>query len=390
MTDVLAPAAAGTWQDHAAALRARGGEKWAAAGPDQLPAWVAEMDFGAAPAVTQALHDLVARAELGYVAPARRQAYRDAVSTWYTDQHGLTVDPARVHVVADVVEAYRQVLTHLYPDGDVVLPVPAYGPFTMVARTLGRRLRTVPMREAGGRWELDLDALETALRGAHPAVLVLCNPHNPTGRVHTRAELTAVAEVVERCGARVFADEIHAPLVHAGHTHVPYASVSPAAAAHSVTAFSPSKAYNLASLKSAALLLTRDQDVRLLADVGHLASHGASIAGLVAGTAALEQDDGWLDDVRATLLANRDRLVQVLGAVPGLRVQAPDGTYLAWIDAASTHVAAPAAHLAANGVLVNDGAMFGDAYGTWFRLNFATPAPVLDEVLRRVAAAFTP
>ncbi|MCG7284874.1 aminotransferase class I/II-fold pyridoxal phosphate-dependent enzyme [Cellulomonas sp. ACRRI] len=389
MTDLLPPPGrTRTWQEHADVLRRRGGEKWAAATPDQLAAWVAEMDFGAAPAVTDALHDLVARAELGYVAPARRQTYREAVARWYADEHGYVVDPARVHVVADVIEAYRQALAHLFPEGDVVLPVPAYPPFTIAARTLGRRVRTVLLRERAGRWELDLDALDAALRGG-PHVLVLCNPQNPTGRVHTRTELLAVADLAERHGARVFADEIHAPLVHAGHVHVPYASVSPGAAAHSVTAFSPSKAFNLASLKSAALLLTRDEDVRALADVGHLASHGASIAGLVAGTAALDAARPWLADVRATLQHNRDRVLATLSGAPGLRLAAPEGTYLAWVDATATGVTTPAAHLADRGVLVNDGAGFGDAYGSWFRLNFATPAPVLEEIVRRVVAAFT-
>ncbi len=213
-------------------LRARGGLKWTSVPPGAIGAGVAEMDQPLAPAIVDALHEAIDRGLTGYLPPALLAQVADASAHWQT-RYGWTVDPADVHPVGSVVTGFRIVLEHLTdPRASVVLPVPAYMPFLTVPATARRRLVTVPMRIADGRYEFDLPAIAAALRPG--AVFVLTNPHNPTGRVFTEAELLALAEVVEDAGATVFADEIHAPLTMPGFRHRPYASLSGRTAGHTI------------------------------------------------------------------------------------------------------------------------------------------------------------
>ncbi|GAA2175960.1 pyridoxal phosphate-dependent aminotransferase [Agrococcus versicolor] len=366
------------------ALRARGGEAWAAVPEHAIAAWVAEMSFPVAPVVRDALADLVDRGELGYVSAQRRRTYEEAVAGWYGREHGHRIDPDHVHAVGDVIEAYRKALASLPGGAHVVVPVPSYPPFLFVAAEEGRRVVTIPSSAEDG---IDLDALDAAL--APDALLVLCNPSNPFGRVSTRDELATIAEVVERRGARVLADEIHAPLVLDPQVaHVPYASVNAAAAAHSMTAFSASKAYNLPGLKSAALITANERDQRWWTTLGAIPSHGASIAGIVASTAALDDDGGWLADVRAYLLGNRDLVHATLREMPALRATPPAATYLQWVEHVEGSTGSPTAALAARGLVVTDGAAFG-GFDHAFRLNFALPRPVLVRALAIVAETFS-
>jgi cystathionine beta-lyase len=258
-----------------------------------------------------------------------------------------------------------------------------------VPPALGREVLQVPMADAGGRPAYDLDALDAAF-AAGGRLLVLCNPHNPVGRVLERAELLAIAEVVERHGGRVFADEIHAPLVFPGARHVPYASLSDVTAGHTITATSASKAWNLPGLKCAQVILSNDADRETWQRVGQLAEHGAANLGVVAATAAYAEGGPWLAEVLAYLDANRALLASLVGELlPGVRHRPPEGTYLGWLDFRDLDLPAdPAPYLLENaGVALVDGALCGAAGRGFARLNFATPRPILTEVVRRIAAA---
>jgi cystathionine beta-lyase len=223
-------------------LRARGSFKWTAPGPDGFGAAVAEMDFGAAPAILDALAGLSADANFGYLPPFLADELAAACAEFQKRRYGWDTDPALIHHVPDVLKALEIAITRFSrPGSPVILPTPAYMPFLSVPGFVGRDIIQVRMRDDNGFFTLDLDAISDAFRaGGH--LVIFCNPYNPLGRVFTEQEMTELTAVVDRHGGRVFADEIHGPLVYPGMRHVPYASTSDTAAAHTLTATSASKA----------------------------------------------------------------------------------------------------------------------------------------------------
>jgi cystathionine beta-lyase len=368
-----------------ATLRRAGGVKWSMY-PDAIGAFVAEMDFGTAPPVTAALHAAVAGGAFGYLPAALAEAMSSAYAAFSRDRYGWAVDPADVRPVADVVAGLTLAIEHFSAPGTpVVLPTPAYMPFVSVPPRLGREVIEVPLT---AERNYDLDALDAAF-AAGGDLLILCNPHNPVGRVLSPAEMLAIAAVVDRYGGRVFSDEIHAPLVFPGHRHVPYASLSPVTAGHTLTATSASKAWNLPGLKCAQVVLSNDPDRETWARVGPLAEHGSSNLGVIANTAAYAEGGPWLAEVLAYLDGNRRLLAdQVAELLPGVGYTPPEGTYLGWLDFRATGPAEPAAYfLEKAGVAMTDGALCGEAGRGFGRLNFALPRPVLREAVRRIAAA---
>ena len=386
-------------------LRARGSWKWTAGAPGVIGAFVAEMDFGVAPPIEAALRDAIRRADLGYLTERAVAEMADACARWQRDRYGWEVDPERIRPLPDVISGLTAAITVFSrPGSPVILPTPAYMPFLTYPRSAGREIIQVPMVSDGARHVLDIDGIDTAFkRGGH--LLVLCNPCNPVGRVYSRDELLAVAEVAEANGGRVFADEIHAPLTYPGYTHIPYASVSPAAAAHAVTGVAASKGWNLPGLKFAQLLLSNDADAAAWAERGFTFEHGASTPGACATIAAYREGGPWLDDVVAYLGRNRALLAALLAEhLPQVGFLAPEGTYLAWLDCRAlaggrgcppgerpgraAGGASPADFFLAEAqVMLTDGAACGEGGGGHVRLNFATPRPVLAEIIRRMAAA---
>ncbi|QAY61978.1 aminotransferase class I/II-fold pyridoxal phosphate-dependent enzyme [Xylanimonas allomyrinae] len=372
-----------------AALREVGSVKWTAY-PGKLGAYIAEMDYGTAPAVRQALHTTIDTGRLGYLPLRLVERMAEAYARWSAERYGWSVAPERVRPLADVLAGMAAVIEHFSrPGSPVVVPTPAYMPFLTLPGTLGREVIQLPMLEADGRHVYDLDALDGAFaRGA--GLLVLCNPHNPVGRVLERAELEAVSQVVDRHGARVFVDEIHAPLVYPGHAHVPYASVSDAAARHSVTATSAAKAWNIPGLKCAQLVLSNDEDAQTWAEVGTFAEHGASTPGVIASTAAYAAGGPWLDEVIQYLDGNRTLLADLLAdTLPGVGYRMPEGTYLAWLDCRRLDLGgAPGEFfLREADIATVEGTSCGTAGEGFVRLNFAMPRPVLEQAVSQMAAA---
>ena len=298
--------------------------------------------------------------------------------------------PAWITPLADVLAGLQAAIEHFSPAGSpVVLPTPAYMPFLRVPGALGRELLEVPMVERDGRMTYDLDGIAAAF-AAGGRLLVHCNPHNPLGRVFTTGEQLALADVVERAGARVFSDEIHAPLIYPGAVHRPYASLSPVTARHTVTATSASKAWNLPGLKAAQLVLSDEHDAARWAEVGFLAGHGASTPGVLAAVAAYDHGEAWLDGVLEYLDGNRRLLAELLSdRLPQIRYTPPEGTYLAWLDCRALGIEGRIGDffLERAGVALVDGPECGAPGAGHVRLNLATPRPVLTAVVTRMAAA---
>jgi cysteine-S-conjugate beta-lyase len=392
MTDPYAALAARTDRRTVADLRAGGSLKWTLF-EDRIGAFVAESDLGTAPVVLDALREAVDAQRFGYLPPALSDRMSVAYAGWAADRYGWTVDPARVRPVADVMAAFRATVRHFSaPGSTIVLPTPAYMPFLTVPGTLGRRLVQVPLVPDGDRLVHDLDAIDHALRSdpRGGGLLVLCNPHNPTGTVVEREELEALAEIVDRHGGRVFADEIHAPLRFDRRPFVPYASVSPATAAHTVTGTSASKAWNIPGLKTAQLVLSNDVDQEQYRRFGFSVQHGASTLGVIASTAAYSEGRPWLDGVLSYLSDSRGRLADlVVEHLPGAVFREPEATYIGWIDVSALAIDGPpgAFFREQAGVVLTEGALLGRGYDGFVRLVFATPRPILAEALAAMGDA---
>lgn len=367
-------------------LRDQGSLKWTKFGGDTIGAFIAEMDFGTAPPITQALHHAVGQASFGYLPPKLSTEVAHACAQLQQRRYGWRIAPEQVFPVSDILTALELVMRHFArADSPIVLPTPSYMPFVTTPPLHGREVIQVPMLPDDGRYVLDLDGIARAFAaGGH--LLVLCNPANPVGRVLSVDELRALTEVVDRHGARVFADEVHAPLTYPGHRHVPYASTSPAAAAHTVTATSASKAWNVPGLKCAQVLFSNPADLANWRRVGTVASASPSSLGAVATVAAYRAGEPWLRDVLGYLDRSRHVLADLLPAPVGYTP--PEGTYLAWLDCRQLDLADPSGFFRERaGVAVVDGADCGDAGRGFVRLTFATPLPILERALTRIRHA---
>jgi cysteine-S-conjugate beta-lyase len=356
---------------------------------EAIGAWVAEMDFGTAPEITSALHEAIDAAHLGYLSPATAERMACAAADFFRLEYAWPVDAAAVLPISDVLSAYSLAVTYASePGSPVIVPTPAYMPFLSLTPALGREVIEVPgIEDADGRWTLDLDGIDAAF-AAGAGTLVLCNPHNPTGRVLSRAELEQVAAIVERHGGRVFADEIHAPLRY-GERHVPYASLSEAAARHTITATSASKAWNLPGLKAAQLVVT-DPAIRARLSPAATVLHGASTPGVVASAVAYETGRRWLDGVIDYLRESRDLFARLVAEeLPGARLVSPEATYIAWLDCRELGIEGSPAEffLDEAGVALTDGALCGRGYEGFVRFVFALPQPLLERAVRQMGDA---
>jgi cysteine-S-conjugate beta-lyase len=373
----------------ASELRTALGMKWSKF-PDCIGAWVAEMDFATAPPVIGALRDAVEAGFFGYLPTARADELAAATAGWYRANTCWEVTPDRIHPLPDVIKGLEMTLEHFAPKGGKVLvPTPAYMPFLFVPTVYDRRVAEVPMRLRDGRHEFDLEALDQAFADGGE-VLIVCNPHNPVGRVLEREEMIAVSEIVASHGGRVFSDEIHAPVIYDGREHIPYASVSDTAAEHTITAIAASKAWNLAGLKCAQIVLSNEADVETWENGANWASHGTSTLGVVASIAAYTEGQPWLDEVTSYLDGNRRALMDLLVEhLPEVRYTMPEGTYLAWLDFRNTGLDGDIAEFFREraGVAIVDGSACGTVGSRHVRFNIAMPRPVLEQAVRQMAEA---
>jgi cystathionine beta-lyase len=374
-------------------LRARRSAKWTAAGPEGYGAGVAEMDFAPAPPIVDALARLSADATFGYLPAWLSDELSSACAEFIRRRYGWDIEPELIHPVPDVIRALEIAISHFSRAGSpIILPTPAYMPFLSVPGTLGREIIQVRMLEPeAGFFTFDLDAIDDAFRaGAH--LLIFCNPYNPLGRVFTLEEIAHLTAIVDQHGGRVFADEIHAPLVYPGQQHIPYASTSGAAAAHALTASSASKAWNLPGLKCGVMILSNRSDQDRWDQLGHFVSRGASNPGVAASIAAFRDGEPWLDEVVAYLDDSRTLLAGLVSRyLPQVRYRPPDGTYLSWLNCAEMDLPDSPGTLVTDRahVTVVDGPAFGAGGAGAFRFNFATPQPILAEMIERIALALS-
>lgn len=374
-----------------AALARRTGVKWRRGGEPVLAAWIADMDFPLAPEIGAAIASLVATDDLGYPDASLEAAVRTAYARRSLERHGHAVDPDDVVIVSDVVQGIYLTLLALTAPGDgIAILTPSYPPFFAAVADTGRRVLACDLVPGEDRYELDVDALTSVVRSGEARCLLLCSPHNPTGRCFSRGELSALADLARDADLLVVSDEIHADLVLHGASHVPFASLGPEVAARTVTLSSASKAFNVAGLRCAVAAFgsaaLRERFERFPAH----ARGSVGVPGMVAAVVAWEQGGAWLDAVLAKLASHRDVVASYVAAqLDGTAHRRPEATYLAWLDFRGAGLGDdPAAWLREHaGVALSPGPDFGAAGRGHARLNFATPRPVLDEILERIGAA---
>ena len=365
-------------------LRRRSGLKWQHYGPDVLPLWVAEMDVLPAPEVVAALTAAIRSGDTGYPGAGRR--YAEALAEFAQQRWGLVVEPARSVQCADVMTGIRVLVERITePGGTVVIPSPVYPPFAGFSRELGRRVVPVPLTSQG---RLDLPSIGEALAQVPPRevpVVLLCSPHNPTGVVHTRAELVELARLSDEYGAQVVADEVHAPLVPAGVAFESWLSV----AENGFVVTSAAKGFNLAGLK-AGLIVAAPGSTGLLRRLPESVSYGSSHLGVIGHAAAYRAAPQWLDAVNANIVENRTLLSALLAErLPGIGCLTPDATYLAWLDCSGLGLGEDPAHVFLEGgaVALTSGVAFGPGGAGHARINLACSREVLTEAVDRMATA---
>jgi cystathionine beta-lyase len=369
-----------------ATLRRRRSAKWALYAPDVLPAWVAEMDFPIAEPIRRVLHAAIDDDDCGYADPA---GLGDAFAPWAKACWGWDVDAKDVHVVCDVVTGLAEILRVASALGDgIVIEPPVYHPFASTIRQLGRVVVEAPLVRTEGGYAPDLDAIERAYAGGARAHL-LCSPHNPTGMVYAESALARIAELADRYGVLVLADEIHAPLTLSGAIHRPFPAISASAARRSILLTSASKTWNLAGLKAAMMVAPSEESRAVLARLPPDTPYHAGHLGVLGARAALREGDAWRASAVAIIDRNRMLLRDLLAEhLPAVGYVPPRAGYLAWLDCSALGLGDdPAvAFLERGKVALSAGPIFGTGGVGFARLNIATSRSLLEEAVRRMAS----
>lgn len=363
---------------------ATGSTKWSRYPADVLPMWVADMDFAAPPVIIQALQKRLEHPLLGYSVP--QDNLRDAIVADLWSKFAWRVQPSELVFLPGVESGFNMALKALVqPQQNVVVQTPNYPPLRHAPGNWG--LNKVELEfdaQADGSYATPLDALRKALNGG--GALLLSNPHNPLGKVFPLEELQAVADICAAQDAWIISDEIHAELCFDGRVHIPTASLSPEIAKRTITLMSASKAYNIAGLKTSFMII---QDPALLARVNHARCgmvDSVNPLGLEATRVAYSEAGPWLTEMLTYVQANRDYLVDaVRSRLPGVTINVPQGTYLAWLDCSELGLDDPQQFFLQQAkVGLSAGLDFGDQSKQFVRLNFGCPRALLEEGIARM------
>lgn len=367
--------------------RATNSYKWDSAPEGVLPMWVADMDFRTAPAIIDALQKRVVHGIFGYTRVP--DAYYDAVTSWFSRRHGWDIDREWIIYTSGVVPAVSAVIKALTVPGDkVIVQTPVYNCFFSSIRNNGCEIVSNPLRRTADTYEMDFDALERCAADPRAKVMLLCNPHNPAGRVWTPDELTRLGNICLRNGVTVVSDEIHCELVYQGFKYTPFASLSDAFLHRSVTCVSPSKAFNIAGLQIANIV-TFDADLRRRIDKAININEVCDVNpfGVTATIAAYNEGEEWLNQLVDYLHGNYEAMAEFCRReLPEFSIARLEGTYLVWMDCSSLGMSSDAlehALLDDARLWLNAGTMYGAEGEGYMRWNIACPRSVMLDGLNR-------
>lgn len=367
--------------------RATNSYKWDSAPEGVLPMWVADMDFRTAPAIIDALQKRVVHGIFGYTRVP--DAYYDAVTSWFSRRHGWDIDREWIIYTSGVVPAVSAVIKALTVPGDkVIVQTPVYNCFFSSIRNNDCEIVSNPLRRTADTYEMDFDALERCAADPRAKVMLLCNPHNPAGRVWTPDELTRLGNICLRNGVTVVADEIHCELVYQGFKYTPFASLSDAFLHRSVTCVSPSKAFNIAGLQIANIVAF-DNDLRSRIDKAININEVCDVNpfGVAATIAAYNEGEEWLNQLVDYLHGNYEAMAEFCRReLPEFPITRLEGTYLVWMDCSSLGMPSDAlehALLEDARLWLNAGTMYGAEGEGYMRWNIACPRSVMLDGLNR-------
>ena len=370
--------------------------KWNMYPEDVLPMWVADMDFVSPEPVVRALRERVEHAIYGYpegIAPSTKvlQQFRELIVERMKRLYSWSIQPEDLLFQPGVIHGFNMAChTIAGCDGGVLVQTPVYTPILEAARTTGCKGREMELTSnEDGTYSVDLD-LMCSLIEQDVRLFILCNPHNPVGKVFDQEELQTLAEICLENGVVICADEIHSDLVYEGYRHIPIASLDPEIANSTITLIAPSKTFNIAGLHCS-MAIIQNPELRRQYTEGHkgLAGH-AGMMGIVAGQAAYEHGDEWLEQVMNYLIENRDTLHdEIQTNLPGVGMSIPQGTYLAWLDCKESGIEGNAYQffLEQARVALNDGCSFGNGGEGFVRMNFGCPRSALLEAIERMHIA---
>ena len=360
---------------------------------DLIPLWVADMDFPAAQPIVEALAQRVQHAVYGYAKVP--EPFYQAVINWFSRRHHFTIQQEWLLPVIGVVPALSALVKAFTEKGDkVLIQEPVYHCFFSSIERNQCEVVSNDLIYRDGQYGIDFEDFEYKASDPKVKLFILCSPHNPAGRVWTRAELERLGEICLRHQVLVISDEIHCDLVFDGHTHIPFGTISPTLLAHSITCIAPSKTFNLAGLQVATIVVA-DPELKKKVQQAFLANEIASISpfAITGLTAAYDEGEEWLDQALAYIRANYLYLKGFMAEhLPALQVLPLEGTYLVWVDCAALGVSSRKLGellLAEGHVQVNVGAMYGKGSNDFIRLNIACSRSVLAAGLLRLKAVFS-
>jgi cysteine-S-conjugate beta-lyase len=351
---------------------------------DIIPLWVADMDFPSPPAVIEALHNRVHHGVFGYGMPSR--SLKNSVISYLAESFNWQVEPNWIIWLPGLVSGLNVACRSTGRSGDSVLTtIPIYPPFLSAPKFSSRQLKTTPLIFSEDKWKLDFDHLHASI-DVTTSLFLLCNPHNPTGRVFSKQELLKLGDTCLKHDTVICSDEIHCDLVlDADCRHIPIASLSPEIAHRTITLMAPSKTFNIPGLSCSYAIVPDDSlRRRFMQTMAGIVPH-VNVLGMVAAQASYEHGQSWLDELIVYLRKNRDLVYQTIGHINGLEMAQVEATYLAWIDARQLNRSHPAKWFEQAGVGLSDGRQF-DGNG-FMRLNFGCPRPLLHKALDRMSNA---
>lgn len=360
--------------------------KWGLYEEDALPLWVADMDFTSPPAVIEALQRRVAHGVFGYALESKE--LKELVVERMDTLYDWRITPGDIVLVPGVVAGFNLVCQAVTRPGDsILLQPPVYPPFFEAPiKARARAVFNDILPGTDGQYRVDVDRFDSSIENDTKAFL-LCNPHNPLGRVFTREELTGMAEICLRRGMVIISDEIHSDLVYSGYHHIPIASLDDEVAANTVTLIAPSKTFNIAGLDCSVLICTNQELQKRIKNARRGLMGGVNLLGMTAAVAAYREGAAWLAEVMRYLEGNRDHLIAYLKTkMPRIHMAKPEATYLAWLDCRELGLdVRPSEHFHAKArVVLNNGEDFGKPGKGFVRLNFGCSRETLDEALERM------
>lgn len=363
--------------------------KWRHYGDDVLPLWVADMDFASPEPVIRALRERVEHGIFGY--GTEPEELREVIVSRLGQLYGWQVSPESLVFLPGVVTGLYMTCYSLAGPGDgVLVQPPVYPPIYNIPKDIGLlRQENVLVQQPDGRYGIDFEAFEEAIT-EQTRLFILCNPHNPVGRVFTRAELERMAEICLRHRLVICSDEIHCDLIFRGSRHVPLASLAPEVAAQTITFMAPSKTYNIAGLQCAVAIIPNPELRKTFIRARRGLVPEVNLMGFVAALAAYRDGQPWLEALLEYLEANRDYLATYVEAhLPGIAMTKMEGTYLAWLDCRRAGIPDNPHRffLKRARVALNDGVTFGSGGEGFVRLNFGCPRATLTEALNRMREA---